>query len=591
MWRLLAFLFVLGCGPALAEPQAGIAMHGTPKYAAGFDHFDYAVPDAPKGGELRLAASGTFDSLNPFIVRGLGAAGLNTYVYDSLMARSWDEPFSLYGYIAETIDTPPDRSQVTFRLRPQARWHDGRPITAADVLFSWATLRDKGRPNHRGYYSGVVEATSPDPLTVTFRFEPGSDRELPLIMGLMPILPAHVWTDRAFDQTTMEPPLGSGPYRVARVDPGRSITYERVADHWARDLPVMRGLFNFDRIRIDYFRDESVSLEAFLAGAYDFRREPDPGRWATGYATPAVRSGRIVLEELPTQRTQPYRALIFNTRRPVFADSRVRRALTLAFDFDWINATLFHGAYRRSTSYFPNSELAASGPPTEAERALLARFSATLPAEATTQAFDLPGTGGQAGGMRPMLRQATRLLAEAGYSVRAGTLVDAAGQPYRFEILLNEPALEKVALAYANALAKLGITVRVTSADAAQFQTRLNAFDYDMVLHGWTSSLSPGNEQMVYWSSRAADQPGSRNYPGIRDPAVDALAASLGATQDRADLVNRVRAMDRALLWGWWSIPLWHPPADRVAYWARLQHPTVTPLYGLVLETWWAKPD
>ena len=368
--RLLAVLLVpafLAAAPAAglaaadeARPAHAIAMHGDPRYPAGFDHFDYADPAAPKGGVFRNAAGGTFDTLNPFIVRGRVALGLG-YVTESLMQRSWDEPFSLYGLIAASVTVPEDRSWVEFTLNPSARWHDGVPITPADVLFSWRTLRDHGRPNHRSYYARVSHAARTGERSVRFTFARGTgdiDREMALIMGLMPILPEHYWKDREFDRTTLEPPLGSGPYRVARFEPGRSIAYERVPDYWGRDLGVNRGQYNFDEIRYDYYRDDSVALEAFKAGAYDFRRETDPAKWATGYDFPAARDGRVTLERLPHGRPEPMRGLIFNTRRPAFADPKVREALGYALDFDWINRTLFHGAYRRTASYYPNSELA-----------------------------------------------------------------------------------------------------------------------------------------------------------------------------------------------------------------------------------------
>jgi microcin C transport system substrate-binding protein len=579
------------------RPAHGIAMHGEPRYAAGFSHFDYADPSARQGGVFRNAATGTFDTLNPFIVRGRAALGLG-YVTESLMQRSWDEPFSLYGLIAESITVPDDRSWVEFTLRPNARWHDGVAITPDDVLFSWRTLRDQGRPNHRSYYGKVAHAERTGERTVRFTFkasakasadpEAPGDREMPLIMGLMPILPEHAWKGREFDRTTLEPPLGSGPYRVARFEPGRTIIYERVPDYWGRDLPVNRGQYNFAEIRYDYYRDDGVALEAFKADAYDFRRETDPTKWATGYDFPAARDGRVKVELLPHGRPEPMRALIFNTRRPQFADRTVREALSYALDFEWMNRTLFHGAYRRTASYYPNSELAASGSPSPAELAVLEPLRADLPGQVFGPAYVPPSTDGSGpAGLRVNLRKAQELLASAGWTVRDGVLRNAAGAAFEFEILLVSSADEKVALEFARALQRIGVTAKVRTVDSAQYQARLEGFDFDMTLNRWTSTLSPGNEQTYYWGSEAADWQGSRNYAGIRSPAVDALAGSLAAAVDRDDLVTRVRALDRALTWGFYAIPLYHLTADHVAYWSRLKRPAVTPVYGMVIDTWW----
>jgi microcin C transport system substrate-binding protein len=568
-------------------------MHGEPRYAADFSHFDYADPAAPQGGVFRNAATGTFDTLNPFIVRGRAALGLG-YVTESLMQRSWDEPFSLYGLIAESITVPDDRSWVEFTVRPQARWHDGVPITPADVLFSWRTLRDHGRPNHRSYYRKVAHAEQTAERTVRFTFaapedhEIPDDREMPLIMGLMPILPEHAWRGRDFDRTTLEPPLGSGPYRVARFEPGRTIAYERVPDYWGRDLPVNRGQYNFGEIRYDYYRDDGVALEAFKAGAYDFRRETDPTKWATGYDFPAARDGSVKLERLPHGRPEPMRAMIFNTRRPQFADRTVRDALSYALDFEWMNRTLFHGAYRRTASYYPNSELAASGPPGSAELAVLEPLRDNLPPEVFGPAYVPPATDGSGpSGLRANLRKAQEMLASAGWTVRDGHLRNAQGTTFEFEILLVSSSDEKVALEFARALQRLGVTAKVRTVDSAQYQARLESFDFDMTLNRWTSTLSPGNEQLYYWGSAAADWQGSRNYAGIRSPAVDALAESLAAAVDRDDLIARVRALDRALTWGHYVVPLYHLTADHVAYWSRLKRPAVTPVYGMVIDAWW----
>lgn len=585
-----------GSGEGIARhgiARHGIAMHGEPALPPGFAHFPYADPDAPKGGTLRQAVTGSFDTLNPHVVRGVPALGLGQ-VFETLLARSWDEPFSLYGLLAESLELADDRSAVTFHLNPAARWHDGTPVTADDVLFSLAVQREHGTPNRRQFYAGVLSAESLGPRTVRFTFRPGPDgrhdRELPLLMGLMPIHSKAWWEGRAFERTTLDPPMGSGPYRVARVEPGRRILYERVPDYWARDLPSRRGQFNFDRLDFVYYRDDAVALEAFKAGEGDLRREIDPARWATGYAGPALRDGRIRMEEIPHHRPEPARGFIFNERRPLFQDRRVREALGLASDFAWINRALFHGGLSRTGSYYPNSELAARGLPEGEELRALEPFRDRLPPDLFTRPFRLPETDGTGpAGSRANLREALRLLGEAGWTVRDGRLRDGAGTPFGFEILLGSPSDERVALEYARGLERLGIRATVRTVDSAQYQGRLDGFDYDMTLRWWASTLSPGNEQLYYFGSAAAGQPGSRNYAGIRDPAVDAIAASIARAATREDLVARVRALDRVLLWGHHMVPLFHSGTDRLAYWSRLRRPALTPLYGPQIESWWAE--
>ncbi len=581
-------------GAAWAEgPAHGIAMHGAPKYAAGFQAFEYVNPEAPKGGVLRWAVTGSFDSFNPFIVRGRPAPGAGAAdVFESLMARAQDEPFSLYGLIAETIETPPDRSWVEFKLRPEARWHDGTAITAADIVFSWETLRTHGRPNHRAYYGRVTKAEAPDPRTVRFSFAPlpegGYDRELPLILGLMPVLPAAWWRGRDFEATILEPPLGSGPYRIAALQAGRSVEYRRLPDYWGRDLPVRRGTGNADVVRYDFYRDDGVALEAFKAGNADLRRELDPTRWATGYDFPAAREGRVRQEALVHGRPEPMRGFIFNTRRWPFQDRRVRQALGLAFDFAWINRSLYHGAFKRSASYYPNSELAATGLPGPEETALLEPFRAELPPELFTRPPALPETDGSGpAGLRANLLTAQGLLREAGWRVVDGALVDAGDRAFAFEILLSSPTEEKIALEFARALTRLGIVARVRTVDSAQFQGRLDAFDFDIVLHQWLSTLSPGNEQAIFFGSAAAELTGGRNYAGVRSTAVDALANSLGQAPDRAALVARVRALDRVLIWGHYTVPLFYLGEDRVASWCWMHRPAAVPVYGFLPDVWW----
>lgn len=560
-------------------------MHGTPLYPVDFPAFSYVNPAAPKGGTLRLTVTGSFDTLNPHVVKGVPAAGLS-YVFETLLARSWDEPFSLYPLLARRISVPDDRSSITFFLDPDARWHDGTPVTADDVLFSLAVQREHGTPNRRQYYAMVAGAERIDGATVRFTFasqaDGSYDRELPLLMGQMPIHQKAWWQGRDFSRTTLDPPMGSGPYRIAAVEPGRRIVYARDPGYWGRDRPTRRGLFNAGLVIFDYYRDETIALQAFLAGEADVRRESDPGRWAEGYAGPALAAGRIVREDLPHHRPEMARGLILNTRRPLFADRRVRAALGLAVDFAWMNRSFFHGALTRTASYYPNSELAAAGLPTGLELAALEPLRSLLPPEVFTHPYTPPG-----GGDRAALRDAFAQLAAAGWVMRNGRLTNGAGQPFAFEILLGSAGDEREAQEIARALARLGITATVRTVDSAQYQTRLDSYDFDTTVRGWISSLSPGNEQLYYFGSAVADTPGSRNLPGIRDPAVDTLAGSLARASSREELVARVHALDRVLLWGTYMLPLFHDTADHMARWSHVHRPDVTPLYGPVIDAWW----
>ncbi len=600
---LLPLLLLLaGSASAADTPQGntthgiarhGIAMHGDLALPPGFAALPYVNPQAPKGGTIRQAVTGSFDTLNPHVVKGVPALGLGL-TFESLLTRSWDEPFSLYGLLADSLEVADDRSAVTFHLNPKARWHDGTPLTADDVLFSLEIQRVHGTPNRRQFYAKVTTAEAPDPRTVRFAFAANHDgtidREMPLLMGLMPIHSRAWWAGKPFERTILEPILGSGPYRVESVDPGRRITYARVPDYWGRDLPIRLGQFNADRLDYVYYRDDSVALEAFKAGEGDVRRESDPAKWATGYDGPALRDGRIEREELAHHRPDAARGLIFNTRRPLFADVRVRRALGMATDFTWMGRTLFHGVLTRTASYYPNSKLAAQGLPQGEELRILDTLRDRLPPALFTQPFVLPqGDGSGPAGSRGALREALRLLGEAGWRIRDGRLSDADGHPFAFEILLADPSEERVALEFARSLDRLGIAASVRAVDNAQFQARLERFDFDMTLRWWASSLSPGNEQLYYYGSEAAGQEGSRNLPGIRDPAVDALARSIAEATTRADLVARARALDRVLLWGHYMVPLFHSPVDRLAHWSRLKRPAVTPLYGPLIESWWVE--
>ncbi len=583
---------LIGLSPALLPAAGevivthGLAMHGSLKYGRDFQHFDYANPRAPKGGKVRLHAVGTFDTLNGFNLKGIAAVALGG-LYDSLMTGSNDEAFSEYGLLAETVEVPADRSWVAFALRKEARWHDGRPVTVADVIFTLETLKTKGHPFYRAYYASVERAEAVGERKVRFTFAEGENRELPLIIGQMPILPKHYWEERDFEKTTLEPPLGSGPYRIAAVTAGRSIVYEGVPDYWGRELPVNRGRNNFDRIRYDYYRDATVALEAFKAGEYDFREENVSKQWATGYNIPAVTSGRIVKEEIPHERPTGMQGFIYNTRRPFFEDRRVRRALAFAFDFEWTNRSLFYGQYARTKSFFSNSELASHGLPGPAERELLEPYRDRLPPEVFSKEYDPTSTDGS-GRIRENLRQAMILLEEAGWKMKKGKLFHAGrGEYFEFEILLNSSTWERIALPFKKNLGRLGIEAKVRTVDAAQYQKRVETFDFDMIVDVFGQSLSPGNEQRDFWSGLAAGEPGSRNTAGIEDPVVDALIDLVIAAPDREGLIARTRALDRVLLSGHYVIPHWHIRHYRVAYWNKFGRPAVTPKYSLGFDTWW----
>ncbi|MDD3182072.1 MAG: extracellular solute-binding protein [Alphaproteobacteria bacterium] len=584
-----------------AAPQVSLAMHGEAKYKDGFTRFDYVNPTAPKGGTLTLGVVGSFDSLNPFIVRGTvpqaPAFGLfaSASVYESLLARSWDEPFTLYPLLAKSVDVPDDRSSITFNLDERAHFSDGTPVTADDVLFSFRTLRNQGRPNHRTYYKKVEKAQQVGDHSVCFTFKKNPDgswdREMPLIMGLMPVMPAHDWKGRTFNQTTLRPPVASGPYKITKVEAGRSVTLTRNPDYWGRDLPVEKGMYNFDKVRIDFYRDDSVALQAFKSGAFDLRRESDPKKWASAYDGPAVRDGRIKLQSFSHHRTEAVTAFILNTRRPMLKNEALRKAMGLVFDFGWINRTLFQGLYKRTTSFFPNSELEADrGLPAGDEKNILEKYRDKLSLSVFNETVIPPETDGSEESRRVQQLRAAEMLKTAGYVLHSGQLFSPQNEPVVFEVMLSDPQQEKVALEWSRGLKRLGIEAHVRTVDSAQYQARLNGFDYDVTTGRWFNSLSPGNEQMFFWSCAAAKQNGSRNYAGICDPVVDALAAAIPAAQTRDELVATTRALDRVLMAGHYVVPLYHLGVDLVAYQAnKLAHPVTIPTYGPILESWWAK--
>ncbi len=578
--------------PVPAAPSYAIAMHGAPALPPGFTHMPYANPDAPKGGKLTWGLLGTFDSLNPLIVKGLAVQQIRGYVVESLMARGYDEPFTLYGLLAKSVETDDARDYVTFHLDPRARFSDGQPVTADDVLFSWTLLRDHGRPNHREYYAKVSKATALDPLTVRFDLAGANDRELPLILGLMPILPRHATDVATFEDTTMKGPVGSGPYRVSDVKPGVSVTLTRNPNYWGRDLPVNRGLYNFDRIKLDFYRDANSQFEAFKRGLYDFRVETEPLRWHDGYDFPAARSGAVIRDTIKPGLPEPSEFLVFNTRRPVFSDIRVRQALTLLFDFEWINRNYFFNLYSHQAGFFAGSELSAYERPADAhERELLKPFAAQIAPDILDGSYRLPVTDGS-GRDRDTLRSALKLLADAGY-VFDGTVLRQRDTKAKlaFEILVTTRDQERIALAFAGNVKRAGIEVRVRLVDAVQFDQRRLDFDFDMIPNRWDQSLSPGNEQSFYWGSRAADIQGTRNYMGARNPAIDAMIAALLAARGHDEFVSAVRALDRALMSGFYAIPVLNVGEQWIARWNRIERPAATSLSGYLPESWWQRQD
>ena len=585
---LLAACLLLGAQAPAPRVVAGVSLLGPPVLPASFTHFPYVNPDAPKGGEVALAEVGTFDSFNPFIVRGTAPFEINR-VFDSLLRANDDEAEAAYAHIAQSIELPADGMGVTFVLRPEARFHDGSAITAEDVAWSFNTLRTQARPIYAQYYSGVASVSVDAPLRVTFRFNAAGNHDLPLSLGQMAILSKAWWSARDFTKPLTEPPRGSGPYRVASFTFGRSLVLERVPNWWAENLPTAKGLANFDRRRTEFFRDRTVALEAFKAGQTDIRIENSSKDWATAYDFPAVRQGLVKHEAIPHRLPTGMQGYAMNLRRPLFQDRRVRQALALVFDFEWANKNLFYGAYTRSDSYFSNSDLASSGVPTGAELALLEPFRAQLPPELFTEPFVLPQTDGS-GNNRDALRRALGLLKQAGWEVKDRKLVDAQGKPMQFEILLSDPAFERITLPYVQWLARLGVEARVRTVDPAQYQRLTDSYDYDMAVNVVANSDSPGGEQLAMWSCAAASQEGGDNLSGVCDPVVDALVAKVIAAPDRAALLTATHALDRVLLANWYMVPHWHLRYRWVAYWNRFGRPAQPVRTGVALDSWWFDP-
>lgn len=595
-------LSLVTAGGGAAAPMHGLAMHGAPALAADVQHLPYANPDAPKGGRITLSTPGTFDSLNPFIVKGNPARGLRdafflrdggqeNYVYESLMIRSLDEPFTLYCLICQTVEVPDDRSWVEFKLRPEAAFSDGHPIRAEDIVHSLTLLRDYGKPNFATTYKKVIRTETPDKLTVRLVFADGSDREIPLIIGLMPILPKHAMSVEQFDRTSLTPPIGSGPYTVAEVRPGSQLTLKRNPAYWGRDLPVMRGLYNFDEIRLDYYRLDTAAFEAFKAGRVDLQLETDANRWRSGYDFPAVADGRVVKDVFKHDLPKTMVGIVFNTRRPLFADIRVREALARLYDFEWVNAQLYFGLYKRTASFFEGSDLSSVGrPASPTETALLAPYAGAVRPDVLAGTWRPTATDGS-GRDRTVLKGALDLLGEAGWKLDKGVLRNAEGQPLRFEMIMVALAeQEKMALAWQRTLKLLGIELTIRTIDASEYQNRRISYDFDTTFWSWNASLSPGNEQNFRWSSTAAAVEGTFNLPGVKSPAVDAMIKAMLNARTREDFVAAVRAFDRLLISGFYIVPLQHQPDVWIARWSRIERPERDALVGPVTATWWVKP-
>ena len=592
-WRSMAFVasILLAPWPTVAQEARtvhAIAIHGEPKYPADFTHLDYVNPDAPKGGTAKFSAFGSYDSFNQHIIQGDPAAGLGQTGI-TLTTSTQDEAATEYGVLAETMEVPDDRSWIIFNLRPEAVWHDGKPITAEDVKWTFEALIEKGSPFYRAYFGSVKSVDVLGDHRVRFDFGDEVNNEMPVIIGQMPVLPKHYWETRDLGKPTREVPLGGGPYKVESFDMGRSITYERVKDWWAADLPINRGRHNYDRMVYEYYRDATVTLEAFKAGEFDIRFENSSKNWATAYDFPAARDGLVKLEQIDHELPSGMQGFVFNTRRGIFADPKVREALAYAFDFEWTNKNLMYDAYARTKSYFANTELASTGLPQEGteEYEILDRYRDRLPERVFTETYSPPESDGS-GNIRGNLRTAVSLLQEAGWRFEGKKLVDRDGKPFTFQILLRDATFERHSLPFVQNLARLGIEATVRVVDSAQYQNRLDSYDFDMIIQSFGQSLSPGNEQRDFWHSEKADIPGSRNVMGVRDPVIDDLIDLVISAPDRDSLIQRTRALDRVLLWSFYVIPQWHSRNFRIAYWDKFDQPEIRPKYGLGFgDLWW----
>ncbi len=592
MRHFLLFLFLLltPLGAEAAERQYGLSLFDEVDLPENFPHFPYVNPNAKKGGEIKIGALGSFDSLNPFILKGQ-ADGYISMIYESLMEQSGDEATSSYGRLAKSFEIADDYSHVTFYLNEKAKWHDGKPITADDVVWSFTMIK-RNLPLYKAYYANVVKAQALNKHTVRFSFDVKNNHELPLIVTQFQILPKHYWTSngRDINKTTLEIPLGSGPYRISEVVAGRKITYERVKNYWGRHLNISQGRYNFDKITREYFGDDSIALEALKAGQLSFREEYSSKNWMQAYNINKVKKGDILREKITTEEPQGMQAFVFNIRRDIFKDIHVRKALALAFDFEWANKNLFFGQYQRTHSYFENTELAAKGLPSQEELEILNRYKKDIPPEVFTKPFTLP-VNDKRGSLRIYLRQAKKLLHKAGWRIKKGKLMKD-GKPMQIEMLLVSPAFERVVAPYAQTLKKLGIEMRWRVVDSSQYQNRLIAYDFDMIIYSFRESLSPGNEQRDYWSSAAADRPGGRNLIGIKNKAVDGIIDEIIFVKDRKTLIHSVHALDRILLWNYYVIPQWYAPYHRLAYWKGLRHPKNLPRYSIGFpHIWWYEKE
>ncbi len=575
--------------PALGENH-GLAMLGAPALPQTFDRFDYTAKAPVRGGRLIEAKIGSFDNLNPFTIRGTTAFDVRELVFESLLARNMNEPFTLYAQLAEQVAVAPDRSKMQVRLNPAARFSDGKPVRAQDVIFSWKTLRSTGRPNHRYYYDKVATVEQRGERDITFTFKgPPYDNELPLIIGLMPILPEHIYSARDLQASSFDLPVGSGPYIISEVDPGRRIVFRHDPHHWARALPSLKNRYNFDELVHDYYRDEASAFEAFKAGRVDIWFETDALRWQSGFDFPAALDGRVIKETLPLRTPSGLNAFVLNTRRDLFADPRLRQALDLAFDFEWVNKTLYAEAFTRTQSYFGGTDLSAMGLAASAGEKTLLR-GAHLSREDLQSSYRAPVSDGS-GRDRNNRAQAIGLLTEAGFAISDGILKSAKGVSVEFEILVQRRDHERLALAYQRMLKQIGITAHVRLVDAAQYQRRLQNFDFDIIIYDYYASLSPGNEQSYYWSQDAAATAGSRNYAGIKSAAIDRAISALTAAESYPKFREAARALDRGLMTGHYFIPLFHRPGQWVARWSYIQRPEITPIYGAQLDSWWATPE
>ena len=585
---ILLFVFLFSQS-GLANKMHGIAMHGLPMHGSDEKHLPYVNPDAPKGGVLRLGVYGSFDNLNRIAFKGSRAAGLG-YINDTLMRRVWDEAFSLYGLIAEYAEMPEDRSSITFYINPKAKFHDGSPITREDVLFSLETFQNKGTPNQKKTYGKVIKTELIDQNGIKMIFVNNEDKELPLIIaGFLPIVPKKYYENIDVTKTFLDIPLGSGPYTIESLEPGRQIKYQRVKDYWAKDLLANKGQYNFDTLIYDYYKDSNVLLEAFKVGEYDYRREYNAKRWQSNYTFDAVDRGDVILQEMKNDRPTGMNALVMNSRKEIFNNPQVRLALSYAYDHEWINKALYNNAYTRTDSYFDNSPLASSGLPSENELKLLNPWKNQLPKEIFNQTYQPPVSDGS-GMPRDNLRIAKKILEGEGWLVQDGKLMKD-GKEFAFEFLIVSPSVEKIALAFQKTLEVLGITMSVRTVDSSQYQARMLNYDFDMIKASWNVSLSPGNEQQFYWGSEVGKKDGSKNYAGVNSPVVDSLIETLIGAKTREELTTAIHALDRVLLWGHYVIPLYHSNTDRIAYWNFLEFPDEIPLYGLVIESWWANSE